>query len=174
MTGILSLASDRSSGTSRVRVDRADPSVIVHASLWAAMLEGRLHPDVTYDNDLLTIDAINGVWIYRLAGLAGVTSPAGRGVAAGSVVIELVSAAPYAPSREELDQATDLTGAVARSERTLKDPGRPGGMETGRLERLGSLGPGYACRLCATALLVTTGGVLVCEECDAIEAGSRS
>jgi hypothetical protein len=47
-----------------VRVDRADPLILISQTLLDSA--GEWVPGATVDGDLLTINAINGTWVYRI------------------------------------------------------------------------------------------------------------
>jgi hypothetical protein len=49
-----------------VRIDQADPEILIASELLDEMRAGSLHPDVSLDGELLRIEGINRTVIYRL------------------------------------------------------------------------------------------------------------
>lgn len=56
-------------GTAReyqIRIDRADPTILIYPDLLVQIMSGGHHPDVKITRDLLTIMAVNGTVRYRI------------------------------------------------------------------------------------------------------------
>lgn len=49
-----------------IRVDRADPRLLISGELVREGLRGELHPDVDLDGDRLVINGVNRRVVYRL------------------------------------------------------------------------------------------------------------
>lgn len=52
-------------GGDRINIVRADPRVLIAGSLLAKM-RVETHPDVIIDGDVITIDAVNRRYVYRI------------------------------------------------------------------------------------------------------------